>query len=311
MREALGVAFAWHQLGFEELLALVQLAEQLGYSAAYVDGDVSQLSSLGERDVLDGWTRQCALIARSERISIASMRLVHHWSAAKLAQATATEERIAPGRQRVLISIGGQSADRRFGLPMHAASEQIAWLEELLVALRRLWRGEEVSCTGRFVTLDRARVRPVLSRPPQLEVAARSARLLGVVARHADAWNVNLPPIPSRVARAGAALTRAAEAVGRDPRAIERVLWIFARPALAAGDPAVLASFRRFNPWFHDIADAELAGAILCGGIDAARSRLAALREELHLQLPVIELTGLPFAEAREALAGLAPRALR
>jgi alkanesulfonate monooxygenase SsuD/methylene tetrahydromethanopterin reductase-like flavin-dependent oxidoreductase (luciferase family) len=307
LSEALGVAFCWHQLPFEELCALVQHAERLGYAAAYVDGDVSMLPSLGERDVLDGWTLQAALIARTERIAIASIRLVHHWNAAKLAQAIATQERVAPGRQRVFLSVGGHAIDRRFGLAMPPARERVAWLEETIVALRRLWRGEEVTCAGRYVTLDRARVRPVLAKPPALEIGAKSPALLGVVARHADTWNVNLPAVPARVAAADATLAAACAAAGRDPHALRRALWIFARPEREADDATVLSDFRRFNPWFHGVPDAEAAGAVICGGFEASRRRLAALRAELRLDLPVVELTGLPYDAARRALEGLAP----
>jgi alkanesulfonate monooxygenase SsuD/methylene tetrahydromethanopterin reductase-like flavin-dependent oxidoreductase (luciferase family) len=124
----LGIAFGWHAVPFEALLALVRRAEAAGYAAAYVDGDVSVLESRGEGDVLDGWTLTTALLARTERIQIGSIRLPHHWNAAKLAQATATAERLFPGRLRFLASIGGHEADRRFGLPFPTPDERIAWL---------------------------------------------------------------------------------------------------------------------------------------------------------------------------------------
>jgi alkanesulfonate monooxygenase SsuD/methylene tetrahydromethanopterin reductase-like flavin-dependent oxidoreductase (luciferase family) len=100
----------------------VRRAEALGYRCAFVDGDVSMLPSRGEGDVLDGWTVTAALLAATERIEIGSIRLVHHWNAAKLAQAVATAERIAPGRLRLQISIGAQPADARFGLPFPPAA---------------------------------------------------------------------------------------------------------------------------------------------------------------------------------------------
>ena len=50
----LALALCWHSLGFEELLDVVRMAEDLGYAAVYVDGDVSQIPSRGEGDVLDG-----------------------------------------------------------------------------------------------------------------------------------------------------------------------------------------------------------------------------------------------------------------
>src|SRR5207249_2157986 len=110
-RVKLGVAFTWHCLAWEELIALVARAEELGYDTAYIDGDVSQLAARRETDVLDGWTATTALIARTRRIRIASIRLVQHWNAAHLAQVAATADRIAPGRLHFFASIGDRPED--------------------------------------------------------------------------------------------------------------------------------------------------------------------------------------------------------
>jgi alkanesulfonate monooxygenase SsuD/methylene tetrahydromethanopterin reductase-like flavin-dependent oxidoreductase (luciferase family) len=303
----LAAAFTWHQLEFEELSALVQRAEALGYAAAYVDGDVSQLASLGTRDVLDGWTVLTALAQRTRRIQLAGVRLVHYWNAARLAQSFATFERIAPQRQRAFLAIGAHAADRAFGLPYPPAADRIAWLDETIVALRALWRGEPVAQRGRFVTLESARVRPALAAPPPLELAAAGPRMLALVAKHADAWNINLPPLPERVARASAQLEAACTARGRASREIARVVQIFARPGLAADDPALLGAFRRFHPWFADVPDADVPRAVLCGGAEAARAQLARMRRDLALDLPVVDVTGLPASEADAALVALAP----
>jgi alkanesulfonate monooxygenase SsuD/methylene tetrahydromethanopterin reductase-like flavin-dependent oxidoreductase (luciferase family) len=307
-RRPLAVAFAWHQLRFEELRECVRHAEACGYDAAYVDGDVSVIPSLGERDVLDGFTVTTALLADTSRIAVASIRLVHHWNAARLAQASATQERLFPGRTRLFISIGGQKADRRFGLPLPPAADRIAWLDETLGAVRRLWRGEEVTLAGRFVALEGARVRPALAAPPTVEVGARGPRLLRVAAAHADAWNVNLPPVAALVAPARRALAAACRALGRKEDAVALGCQVFARPGEDPRDPAVLAAYRRFNPWFAAVPDPVLAGAILAGPPAGCRSRLDALRDELGLALPIADLTGLGVDAARRALDALAPR---
>jgi alkanesulfonate monooxygenase SsuD/methylene tetrahydromethanopterin reductase-like flavin-dependent oxidoreductase (luciferase family) len=304
-----GVAFAWHSLAWEELAALVARAEQLGYDTAYVDGDVSQLAQRHERDVLDGWTATAALVARTRRIRIASIRLVQHWNAAHLAQVFATAERIAPGRAHFFASIGDRPEDRAWGLPLLPASDRVAWLDETLDALRALWRGECVTRHGRFVTLEGARVRPAPGRLP-IEVAAKSARLLPVVARHADIWNVNWPAIPARVEASAAALARACRAERRDPAEIARRLWIFTRPEPIARAEA-LAEFRRWNPWFRDLPDAEVAPALAVGKPAECRERIASLAAELGLEMPVIDLSGLDADRARDALEALPAGELR
>jgi len=304
----LGLALSWHQHRWEDLLALVQRADALGYPAIFVDGDISMLDSASDRDVLDGWTATTALIAHSRRIQVGSIRLVHHWNAARLAQAVATVERQSPGRLHFLIASGDRPHDGRFGLPRLPVGERIRWLDEALTALRGLWRGESVTLDGRYVKLQRARVRPTPARGAlPIAVAAGRSRMLEVVAAHADRWEVNLPAIPARVQRAAAALAAACERRGRDPDAIARSQWIFTRVDDAHDAAAALADYRRWNPWFDAIPDSEIGPALVVGGADHCRGRLAELAEQLKLDLPVADLSGLDAAAAERAIEALAP----
>ncbi len=306
-----GVALGWHSLAWEELVALVSRAEALGYDTAYIDGDVSQLAVRRETDVLDGWSATIALLVRTQRIRIASIRLVQHWNAAHLAQVASTAERIAPGRFHFFASIGDRPEDRAWGLPLLPARERVEWLDETLDAVRALWRGETVTRSGRHVSLEGARVRPV---PPggriPIEVAAKGKRLLAVVARHADIWNVNWPAIPARVDASAAELERECRALGRPPEAIRRRLWIFTRPQSLSAVEA-LAEFRRWNPWFRTLSDEEVAPALAVGTPAECRDRIASLAARLHLEMPVLDLSGLDAARAREALEALPAGSLR
>ncbi len=304
----LDVALCWHVHPWETLLRLVRRAETLGYPAAFVDGDVSMLGVRPDADALDGWTVTMALLAHTERIAIGSMRLAHHWNAAHLAQSAATAERLYPGRLRFLISIGDWPIDARFGLPRMATSERIALLDEMLTALRGLWRGESVSLDGRYVKLDRARVRPT---PPggriPIAIAAQGRRMLEVVAAHADVWDINLPPIPHRVRAAEANLEGACARRGRDPSAIERSMWIFARVDSAPDPLAALKQYRSLNPWFHWIPDAEIRASLIVGRAADCRRRLAEVAGELGLDRPVLDLSGLAAEAAEQTLEALAP----
>jgi alkanesulfonate monooxygenase SsuD/methylene tetrahydromethanopterin reductase-like flavin-dependent oxidoreductase (luciferase family) len=300
----LGVYLGWHVHPWEDLLALVRLAEQAGFEAAFVDGDVSQLERRPEADCLDGWTTSVALLAHTARIQVGSMRLVHHWNAARLAQAVATAERIAPGRLRFQISIGDWDVDARFGLPHPSAGGRVAWLSETLEALRALWRGETVTRAGRYVRLDGARVRPA---PPggrvEITIAGRRPRLLELVARHADVWDVNLPPLPERVERAAEGLAAACARSGRSPGEIARSMLLFVRSDRAR--EAALDEFRRLNPWFHSIPDAEAASALVLGEAPDCLAQIADLAARLDLALPVVDLSGVAAGRARSLLESL------
>lgn len=297
----LGLYLGWHVHPFEELLGIVRQAESLGYAAVLVDGDVSMLARRPEEDCLDGWTVTTALLALTQRIQIGSLRLVHHWNAARLAQAVATAHRIAPGRLRFAISIGDWEIDSRFGLPRHGAAERVAWLDETLDAARALWRGETVTRRGAYVQLDAARVRPAPGHLP-VTVAARRARMLDLVAAHADVWDVNLPAIPAAVREAADRLSAACERRGRDASEITRSMLLFAR----LGDPeAGLAQFRRFNPWFAKFPDSEIAPALLVGEPARLAEGLRHRAGELGLELPILDLSGLEAGATRRLLDAL------
>jgi alkanesulfonate monooxygenase SsuD/methylene tetrahydromethanopterin reductase-like flavin-dependent oxidoreductase (luciferase family) len=304
----LGVALGWHVHPWEELLGLVRRAEELGYAAVFVDGDLSMLGEHNQADALDGWTVTTALLAHTRRIPIGSMRVAHHWNAAKLAQAVATAERLAPGRLRFLVSVGDHPIDARFGLPVGDPGARIAQLDETLSALRELWRGETVTRRGRFVQLDRARVRPI---PPggriPIEIAAKGPRMLELVAKHADVWDVNLPPLAPRVEQAAALLAAHCLRLGRDPREIQRSMWIFARVGEEHDAVASFQEYRRLNPWFQSIPEAELAAAMLLGSGPACRARLAELATRLCLDWPVLDLSGLGAEATLRNLEALAP----
>jgi len=303
----LAVALAWHVLPFEDLVALVRRAEEQGFPAVFVDGDASLLPRRSDPEVLDGWTLTSALLMRTRRIQVGSIRLVHHWNAAKLAQAAATLDRVAESRFRFLVSIGGQPQDARFGLPFPPAPARIAWLDETLGAVRALWRGEEVSVRGRFVTLDRARVRPC-PRSLAVEVAGRGRRLLELVAAHADVWDINLPPFSGAVAEAAGRLDILCQARGRDPTEIRRSMWVFTRPGEDPGNPRLHAAFRQFNPWFSAVSDRDLPAALVAGPAAACQDRFAELAHKLRLAHPVADLSGLDRDAAQRALDALAPR---
>jgi alkanesulfonate monooxygenase SsuD/methylene tetrahydromethanopterin reductase-like flavin-dependent oxidoreductase (luciferase family) len=306
----LGVALGWHVHPWPELLALVRRAEELGYAAAFVDGDLSMLGERSQADALDGWTVTTALLAHTRRIQIGSMRVAHHWNAAKLAQAVATAMRVAPGRLRFLVSVGDHPIDARFGLPVASPAERIARLDETLLAVRDLWRGETVTLRGRFVQLDRARVRPI---PPggriPIEIAAKGPRMLELVARHADVWEVNLPPLAARVDRAAEQLLAHCRRLDRDPRQIQRSMWIFARAGAAHDADASFKEYRRLNPWFQSIPDRELAGAMVLGSASQCRERLLELATRLGLDWPVLDLSGLDAEASLRTLEALAPAA--
>jgi alkanesulfonate monooxygenase SsuD/methylene tetrahydromethanopterin reductase-like flavin-dependent oxidoreductase (luciferase family) len=129
--------------------------------------------------------------------------------------------------------------------------------------------------------------------------------MLELVAAHADIWEVNLPPLAPRVNRAAEQLEAACRRRGRDPREIDRSMLLFVRPG-ADRDPA-LADYRRLNPWFHSVPDAEVEQALVLGGPARCRARIAELCAGLGIELPVLDASGLAAEPTRRLLEALAP----
>ena len=301
----LGCALGAHTHRFEDLLELVRHAEALGYEVAHVDGDVSMIGRSPE--VLDGWTTTLALLGETERIAITSLRLPHHWNAARLAQAAATAQRIHGPRFRFAITAGAQKSDRRFGLAYGSGAERVARLEETVEAVRALWQGEPVTREGRFVRLDGACVQAGTGDGPiPVEIAGRGRKLMAVVAAHADRWDVNWPPIRSLVARSEAYLAEACTPLGRDPAGIERSQWVFTR--LGSLDPgAAEAEFRLTNPWFAEIPSEQLPEGLVFGDAVRCRERVMEIHQALGIDLPILDLTGLDAPASRHTLEASAP----
>ena len=88
-------------------------------------------------------------------------------------------------------------------------------------------------------------------------------------------------------------------------------MWIFTRVDETPDRTAIVAEFKRLNPWFHELSEAEIHAAAVVGSAEQCRVRLEEITEELALDLTVIDLSGLDAAASFRTLEGLAPEKLR
>jgi alkanesulfonate monooxygenase SsuD/methylene tetrahydromethanopterin reductase-like flavin-dependent oxidoreductase (luciferase family) len=96
------------------------------------------------------------------------------------------------------------------------------------VVIRRLWSETgPFDFTGSHVQLKGAFGNPKpLQRPhPPIVIGGRSARMLRVVAEHADVWNIPGGDVDDAIERS-ALLDRYCAAIGRDPAAITRSVHV-------------------------------------------------------------------------------------
>ena len=289
----LGVSFTGHWLALDAVLRLARRADELGFALVLVDGDAGVASPEPGRPVYDPTSLVAAVAGATQRAQIGAIHVAHFWNAALLARSLATQQELASGRLVAVFGVGAGRETRRLGLAQPGPGERVARLEETVAAVRALLAGQTVTASGRFVSLERARITPP-TRPVPIAISAARPRALAVAARHADVWDANVPPLPARVDPLRARLGRP----------LPTWIWVFARPGASRGEAA--AAYRATAPWFADLSAEEAERAVLWGDPERCRETLARMRGEL-VALPIADLAGLDEAQASRALAALAP----
>ena len=69
----------------------------------------------------------------------------------------------------------------------------------------------------------------------------------------------------------------------------------------------LVASYRKLNHWFDAFPDDSIQRALVVGGALYCRTRLGEIARELHLDLPIVDLSGLDAEASRATLEALAP----
>jgi len=96
-----------------------------------------------------------------------------------------------------------------------------------------LWTEDAVTFEGRHYRLQDALANPKpLQKPhPPIVVGGEKPKMLRVIARHADEWNVPSHGDVEAWAKTSALLDEACAEVGRDPAEIRRAIQLFVLPA--------------------------------------------------------------------------------
>ena len=130
-------------------------------------------------------------------------------------------------RGRLEWGVGAGSADLAYGsygITFPPIRERMGRLDEACSIMTSLWRGDEVTMTGKYYRLAGARVvpGPIQSRIP-LIVGGSGRMLLDITARYADTWNTIVAP-PQAYRRACERLAVACAEIGREPLSVRRSL---------------------------------------------------------------------------------------
>jgi F420-dependent oxidoreductase-like protein len=269
--------------GFAEVQARCRIAEAAGWDGVWSSDHLMPSSGDPRAPVNESFTLLAALAATVPRLRLGHMVAGNTYRhPALVAKMAAGIDRISGGRYVLGLGAGWQQDEHdAYGIAFPAAGERMARLDEACRVIRCLLDGETSSFEGRFYRLRDAPLspKPVQARLPLLIGGGGERLLLGIVARHADEWNVFATP---EVLRAKLdVLERHCEAAGRDINQIKRTV-VLDPPRDQRGDEALihgrLAAYAALGVDEIVIRDSLLraSGPGLPGSIECFATRFAA-----------------------------------
>lgn len=224
-----GIQTPQQHLSWQELVALWQEVDGLGYDTAWVFDHFLPIFSDPTGSCLEGWTALAALAMATRRVRLGLMVTGNTYRhPAVLAKMAATVDIISGGR--LILGLGAgwfELEHREYGVPFHTTLGRLRRLDEALAMIKLLWTQEKSNFNGRHFKLEDASFnpKPVQKPHPPILIGASGEKVaLGIVAQHAQMWNsFGTPEIfRTKIAR----LEEHCRRLGRDPTAIEKSVLI-------------------------------------------------------------------------------------
>jgi F420-dependent oxidoreductase-like protein len=308
-------------VSWSQWVDLARACETHGLAGLFRSDHYLSFDDPASRGALDAWTTLAALGPITERIrlgTLVSPATFRHPSL--LAKSVATVDHASGGRAELGMGAGWFEREHAaFGFPFASDRERIDVLAEQVEIVHRLWdRGEnEVMFEGRHYRLEACRSLPYPVQdphPPLILGGGAGPRASALAARWADEYNV-VYQTPDAAAAARDRLSRACDAIGRDPGSLASSLMT----AFAIGsDPDDLeARARRLMGRLGETGEPAAfldgwRGDRIVGTVDEALERLAAyaavgvrrvmLQHLAHDDLDAVALIGERIVPAAAAL---------
>jgi F420-dependent oxidoreductase-like protein len=258
------------------------------------------------------WTLLSALAERTDDVDLGPLvGCVTYRNPALLAKMATTVDVLSAGRLRLGLGAGWHAEEHRaYGYEFPDVDARIDMLEEAIQVVTRMFTDDDPSFEGEHYAVDGAfnEPGPVQEPHPPIVVGGGGARMLRLVARYADEWNVEIsarargPPIEFKARKVDEYLREE----GRDPDDLERS-WL--GHVLVREDPEAVAALadRIFPlPWGEeeDMADAQLRtvedarekGDFLIGTPNQVAEQIADIRA---LGFEKLQLMFLDFPDTR------------
>ena len=165
----------------------------------------------------------------TERLRLGSLVFsVTYRHPAVLAKWAATVDHVSGGRLLLGIGAGWQENEHaQYGIELGSRRTRIERFEEACQVIVGLLREDVTKVDGgHYVVTDAIAEPKPVQRPLPILIGGKGDRMMGVVARYADAWN--MWGLPDAIAERAAVLDARCTEIGRDPGSVERscqALW--------------------------------------------------------------------------------------
>jgi alkanesulfonate monooxygenase SsuD/methylene tetrahydromethanopterin reductase-like flavin-dependent oxidoreductase (luciferase family) len=215
---------------WSDIVTMARRAEALGFDSLWMPDHL--LFPLAHRQTVHGvwecWSLLAALAAATERVELGPLvSCTGFRNPALLAKMADTVDEISGGR--LILGLGAGDYEYEHGAFGFPYDHRVSRFEEALTIIHTLLHEGRADFAGKYYQVRECELRPRGPRPngPPIMVGALAhrPRMLGLVARYADQWNVWYKPaeelIPLREA-----VDAACREVGRDPATLPRTATV-------------------------------------------------------------------------------------
>jgi alkanesulfonate monooxygenase SsuD/methylene tetrahydromethanopterin reductase-like flavin-dependent oxidoreductase (luciferase family) len=230
---------------YPEIRAIATGAEDGGLDSVWVFDHLLFRFDGETTGIHECWTVLAAIAEATSRVELGTIVMCTSFrNAALLAKMAATLDHVSGGR--LILGIGSGWHDPEFDAFGYPTDHKVGRFEEALTIIRSLIREGRADLDGRWMTARDAVLIPPARPDIPILIAAKRPRMLDLVARHADAWNLAWFGLPDdRWRGVRDQLAAACVAAGRDPATLERTVGVTVRyPDLlpAPGGPEDVAA---------------------------------------------------------------------
>lgn len=210
---------------FSDMVQIATTARDVGFEAIwFADHFLFENEDDGSvRGVWECFTMMAGVAAAVPDVQIGSLVACTGFrNPALLAKLAESIDEISDGKFILGLGAGWHKPEYdAFGYPW---DHRVSRFEESIQIIRQMLREGSATLDGTFFQAKNAANQPRGPRPEGAPILVGSSgdRMLGIIARYADAWNTVWHSDPAKVAELMPKVDAACEAAGRDPRSLIR-----------------------------------------------------------------------------------------